>query len=330
MPFGFKPYVSAAQRRARAQREVARLHRKGHAHAPVVVTGRKLATTFWGQAWNDNLEAYSDFANRLPRGRSYVRNGSVIDLQIGGGEVRASVMGSDLYEVTLKIAPISQPRWRSICKDCSGSIDSLVELLQGRLSRPVMERVCRRRDGLFPTPEEITLDCSCPDWATLCKHVAAVLYGIGVRLDEQPALLFKLRAADEAELIAGAASGPLLATQAPKTAKVLGNDDLAALFGLEMEDAARPSISPATAPAPAKALKPPGAAKKAAVAAVAKRAVPAKKAPAKTAKAPAARKKAAARSQARTRGVFEIMLNPKAKAKPKLSAPARRKAATPR
>lgn len=235
MAFGWKPYVSVAERRKKAEREMARLRKKGHSHAPVTIQGRKLGTTFWGKAWCDNLESYSDFANRLPRGRTYVRNGSVVDLQIGSGEIRAMVMGSALYKVTVKVSPIAKAHWSALCKDCSGSIETLVELLQGRLSEAVMERVCQQRAGLFPAPAEIELSCSCPDWASMCKHVAAVLYGIGARLDEQPELVFKLRAVDHAELIVSAATEGTLSTKTPASAKILGGDDLAALFGLDME-----------------------------------------------------------------------------------------------
>jgi uncharacterized Zn finger protein len=235
MSFGWEPYVSVAQRRQKAEREMAKLRKKGHSHAPVTIQGRKLATTFWGKAWCDNLESYSDFANRLPRGRTYVRNGSVVDLQVNGGEIRAMVMGSQLYKVTVEVSPIPTAHWRAICKDCAGSIDSLVELLQGRLSKAVMERVCQQKTGLFPAPTEIRLSCSCPDWASMCKHVAAVLYGIGARLDEQPELAFKLRAVDHAELIVSAATGRSFSTKTPASAKVLDGGDLSALFGLEME-----------------------------------------------------------------------------------------------
>jgi uncharacterized Zn finger protein len=237
MSYDWKPYVSVAERRRQAEREMAKLRKKGHAHAPVTIQGRKLGATFWGKAWCDNLESYSDYANRLPRGRTYVRNGSVVDLQVSGGEIRARVMGSELYTVTVKVAPIPTARWNAICKDCSGSIDSLVELLQGRLSKAVMERVCQQKSGLFPAPAEIALACSCPDWASMCKHVAAVLYGIGARLDEQPELAFKLRAADHTELIVSATMGRTLSTKTPVSAKVLDADDLSALFGLEMEGA---------------------------------------------------------------------------------------------
>ena len=224
-----------AERRKEAEREMAKLRKKGHAHAPVTLRGRKLGTTFWGKPWCDNLESYSDYANRLPRGRTYVRNGSVVDLQVSGGEIRARVMGSALYTVTVKVAPIQTARWNAICKDCAGSIDSLVELLQDRLSKAVMERVCQQKAGLFPAPAEIELACSCPDWASMCKHMAAVLYGIGARLDEQPELAFKLRAVDHTEVIVSATKGRTLSTKAPVSERVLDADDLSALFGLEME-----------------------------------------------------------------------------------------------
>ena len=232
--YGWRPYVSVAKRRQKAAKEMAKLKKKGHPVSPVVVEGRTIVKTFWGKAWCENLEQYSDFANRLPRGRTYVRNGSVIDLQIAPGGIKALVSGSEIYEVEVKVAPVEKARWRSICTDCAGAIDSLIELLQGRFSKGVMERVCRQKTGLFPSPHEIELSCSCPDWAGMCKHVAAVLYGIGARLDHQPELLFRLHSVDEKELIAGAGKALPQAKRAPAAGKVLDGEDLAALFGLDM------------------------------------------------------------------------------------------------
>ena len=202
--YGFKPYVSAGARRAMAARELAKLKKTGRTVAPVVIEGRKIAGTFWGAAWCDNLERYSDFANRLPRGRTYVRNGSVVDLQIKPGRVTALVSGSTMYEVNVTVGPVSRVRWSAIRRDCSGAIDSLIELLQGRFSKGVMTRLCDQKTGLVPSPKEILFTCSCPDWASMCKHVAAVLYGIGARLDHQPELLFTLRKVDQQDLIANA------------------------------------------------------------------------------------------------------------------------------
>lgn len=237
--WGWKPYISVGERRRKAAREMEKHRKQGHALSPVIIEGRTIARTFWGKAWCDNLERYSDFANRLPRGRTYVRNGSVIDLQIAPGMIHALVSGSEIYKVTVKITPVSRARWTSICADCAGGIDSLVELLQGRLSKSVMERICRQNTGLFPSPKEIHLSCSCPDWADMCKHVAAVLYGIGARLDEQPELLFRLHAVDQAELIAKAGKELPLAKGAPARSKVLRGEDLAGIFGLEMAQESR-------------------------------------------------------------------------------------------
>jgi uncharacterized Zn finger protein len=250
MFYGYRPYVPVAMRRQKAEREMAKLRKKGHPVSPVVVEGRAIARTFWGKAWCDNLERYSDYANRLPRGRTYVRNGSVVDLQITAGEVKAMVSGSDIYRVAVQVSPVPKMRWNAICKDSAGAIDSLVELLQGRFSKGVMERICQQRTGLFPSPEEIRLSCSCPDWASMCKHVAAVLYGIGARLDERPELLFKLREVDEKELVARAGTGLPLAKKAPAAEKVLAGSDLSEIFGLEMatgEDGAARESTPARA-----------------------------------------------------------------------------------
>ena len=236
--FAWRPYVPVAERRRQAERKLAKLKKKGQSVAPVRIEGRTIATSFWGQAWCSNLERYSDYENCLPRGRTYVRNGSVVDLQIGKGEVTAMVSGSTLYSIKIAIAPVKGARWKAICRDCAGTIDSLVELLQGRLAKAVMDRVSRQGDGLFPAPGEIKLSCSCPDWADMCKHVAAALYGVGARLDEKPELLFVLRGVDESELIAGAGQDVALAKSPPGAAQALDDRDVAALFGLEMAETA--------------------------------------------------------------------------------------------
>jgi len=231
------PYVPVAARRSKAAGAIKRLRKKGRSVEPVVIEGRRIATTFWGQAWCDNLESYHDFENRLPRGRTYVRNGSVIDLKISPLKVRAMVSGSSIYKVSVGIAAVPKARWRAVCRDCAGGIDTLVELLQGRFSKAVMERLCRQDKGLFPRPSEIDFSCSCPDYASMCKHVAAVLYGIGSRLDERPELLFHLRAVDENDLVAHIDTALPLAKKGPDPGKVLETDDLSALFGLDMAEA---------------------------------------------------------------------------------------------
>ena len=171
MWFSYRPYVPVAQRQANAMREVKKLAKKGQTVLPVEISGRQIASTFWGKAWCDNLESYSDFSNRLPRGRTYVRNGSVVDLQIEPGKVTSIVSGSSLYRITIKIKPLASSCWKNVKSQCGGQIGSLVELLQGKLSSGVMSIVTGRNGGLFPHAAEIEMSCSCPDWAGMCKHV---------------------------------------------------------------------------------------------------------------------------------------------------------------
>jgi uncharacterized Zn finger protein len=242
--YGWKPYVSAAERRKKAEKAAARAKKAGANLSPVTASRGAIAKTFWGKAWCDNLERYSDYANRLPRGRTYVRNGSVIDLKVTEGEVQAQVVGSSLYKVAVSVIAVPGKRWQSISADCAGSIDSLVELLQGRLSKAVMERICTPNTGLFPAPQEIQFSCSCPDWASMCKHVAAVLYGVGARLDEQPELIFTLRRVDAQDLVTQAGAGLPKSRQGPTAGKVLDDALLADVFGIEMAD-----VTPATKPA---------------------------------------------------------------------------------
>ena|SRR2546428_10399576 len=253
--WSFRPYVSVAQRQVKAKREVEKLRKKGRTITPVQIAGREVATTFWGKAWCDNLESYSDFENRLPRGRSYVKNGSVCDLQIEPGNVTALVCGTELYRITIKIRRLSPDAWKAIKTQCAGQIGSLIELLQGKLSKAVMEVVTRRDGGLFPKPREIDMDCSCPDWADMCKHVAAALYGVGGRLDHQPELLFKLRQVDHLELITAAAGAGAIGRSPPRPRKkTIAMGELADVFGVELEAADAPAPAPAaravSAPAP--------------------------------------------------------------------------------
>ncbi|OGV64233.1 MAG: hypothetical protein A3K19_00295 [Lentisphaerae bacterium RIFOXYB12_FULL_65_16] len=250
----WRPYVSVGERRAKAQKEAAKMAKKGRKTSPVVIEGREIASTFWGKAWCDHIESFHDYENRLPRGRTYVRNGSVIDLQLEAGKVNALVMGSSLYKISVDIKTLPGKKWEGIKTVCSGKIASLVELLQGRLSGAVMEVMTHRTEGLFPLPGQMSFKCSCPDWAEMCKHVAAVLYGVGSRLDSQPELLFKLRGVDHMALIghAAAAEGIGKAAAAGSRRK-LAAESIADVFGIELDTAAVPA---ATARAPSTRRKP--------------------------------------------------------------------------
>jgi uncharacterized Zn finger protein len=237
---GFAPYVPVAKRRANARREMDKLRKKGQPIEPVSIDGRKIAHSFWGKGWCDHLEGFSDYSNRLPRGRTYVRNGSVCHLAIEPGRLEAYVSGSELYTVTISVTKLKAGRWEAIKRRCAGQVGSILELLQGKLSEQVMAVVADRGDGLFPKPGEIKLDCSCPDGARMCKHVAAVLYGIGARLDHQPELLFVLRKVDQQDLIANVGADLSKKGRRPAGAKVLASDDLSEMFGIEIAPARPP------------------------------------------------------------------------------------------
>jgi uncharacterized Zn finger protein len=238
---GWRPYVSVAARRQQAAQKMSKLKKQGLDIQPVEIAGRKIARTFWGESWCKHLESFSDYENRLPRGRTYVRNGSVCHLQIARGEVKAIVSGSALYDVKIMIKELPNTKWGSVKERCSGQIGSLLELLQGRLSNSVMAVVTDRKDGLFPLPAEIDLDCSCPDWAVMCKHVAAVLYGVGARLDEQPELLFLLRAVDHEELIAADAAAVTSLTSGKQgKQRRIAAGDLEDIFGIEIVEEESP------------------------------------------------------------------------------------------
>ena len=239
--YWYPRYVPVGVRRARANLKMQELLAQGMKVQPVELRGRTIAGSFWGQRWCEHLESFSDYENRLPRGRTYVRNGSVCHLAIEAGSVEAMVIGRELYRVVVRIRPLKQPTWKAIKKACAGQIGSVLELLQGRLSDRVMDVVAHRDTGLFPQPGEIKLACDCPDWATMCKHAAAVLYGVGSRLDDSPELLFRLRGVDEAELIAADMALP----QGAATADTLADGDLGDIFGIDLDPAgSAPAANP--------------------------------------------------------------------------------------
>ena len=236
---GFPEYVPVAERLRRGRSALARLLKRegGRAADPVVLAGRKgIARTFWGRAWCQNLERYSDFASRLPRGRTYARNGSILDLSVAPGRVVAHVAGSELYRVDVEIAPLPARRWKQVVAACAGRIASVVALLQGTLSDDVLAVLTDAEAGLFPEPEEISLSCSCPDVADLCKHLAASLYAVGARLDDRPELFFVLRQVEKNDLLA---VSPRVQRGGRTQAKTIAAKDLSSVFGIELETVGR-------------------------------------------------------------------------------------------
>ena len=260
----YAPYVPVAQRRLNGAKQIEKLQKKGIAIEPLeeLKHRSKIATSFWGSAWCKHLESFSDYENRLPRGRTYVRNGSVLHLAIEPGLVNSLVQGSSLYEETVTITPLPKNKWQTIQKRCQGRIGSLIELLQGKISDEIMAIVTDPKDGLFPSPSEIKLKCSCPDWATMCKHVAAVLYGVGARLDNRPELLFKLRGVDHNDLISAVDPGIALGSAGKsgrrRTLDAAALDDV---FGIALEAVPEPAKAKSKTTAMAKKAAKTGAKK---------------------------------------------------------------------
>jgi uncharacterized Zn finger protein len=246
--WGFPEYVTVAEKKAKAAKKLAQLRKKRPGTAPVVIEGNTLARTWWGKSWNKNLERYADYSNRIGRGKDYVRHGAVLDLRIEGGQVTALVQGTRAkpYEVIVRIGRMKKANWDHIRKQCQGELRSLPDLLAGKFPKELGAIFLADGQGLFPTPKEISFDCSCPDWASMCKHVAATLYGIGARLDEDPLLFFTLRQADTEELVTQAVrdkSGDLLARADNKSSRVIDDADLSGLFGIDMD--VKPNFSAA-------------------------------------------------------------------------------------
>ncbi len=234
-------YVSVAEKKAKAARKLKQLRKKNPAIQPIVLEGRAIAKTWWGKSWNLNLERYADYSNRIGRGRSYVRHGAVLDLQISAGQVKSLVQGSRTkpYTVTIKIKGITKEIWQNMKAACAGKLDSLPELLSGKFPKALGEVFTAQGRGLFPSPQEIGFDCSCPDWAYMCKHVAATLYGIGTRLDDDAGLFFKLRKVKIDDLIQQTLkdqSYKLLEKAEKMSPGKIAESDLSGMFGIDMEE----------------------------------------------------------------------------------------------
>jgi uncharacterized Zn finger protein len=306
---GWPEYVPVHKRRAQAEARAAKqAKRAGREPEPVHILGRGIATTFWGQSWCKNLESYSDISNRLPRGKTYARNGSVVDLVVTRGRVEAVVAGSMVYDIAFAISPIAPEKWRAIKRDCATSIGSLIDLLSGRLADDVMKRLVKPGEGMFPSPREINVKCSCPDGARICKHIAAVFYGIGHRLDSKPDLLFLLRGVDQTDLVAAATKESVSRAVRGMSAHALADDDLSEIFGIDLgastpmdvPAASLRSTQPADRKQPAKVKKPSRKAPAKKNAPAKKKAV-AKKKPTGKPKTASARTSAASRKTAATK-----------------------------
>jgi uncharacterized Zn finger protein len=235
--YGFPKYESAGEKKAKALKGLEKLKKKNPDIEPVIIEGRSIAKNWWGKAWNVNLESYADYSNRISRGKSYVRSNTVLDLKISKGTVAAKVQGSSSkpYDVKITIEALNSKKWAQVTSLCNHRIDSLEQLIEGKFPKELEVLFTERKYGMFPSPKEIHFDCSCPDWASMCKHVAAVLYGIGARLDKDPMLFFELRNLDGKELIRKSMEQRLesmLKNAGKKSKREIPKEDISDLFGL--------------------------------------------------------------------------------------------------
>ncbi len=238
----YPSYVRVGDRKKKAAKLIVKLRKKRGDIEPIEVKGRNLTRTWWGKSWSKNLERYADYENRLERGRSYVRHGSVVDLKITPKEVTALVQGSGSipYKVKVSITSIKKKIWQDMIQACEGQLESVQSLLQGNFPKELESILTGSGTGLFPTPRQIDFNCSCPDSVYMCKHVAASLYGVAVRLDNKPELLFVLRGVKMEELVESAVRSQtqkFVKASKKKSSRVLqSSEDLSSVFGLELDE----------------------------------------------------------------------------------------------
>ncbi len=235
--YGYSDYQSVGELRAKAQKQLAKLQKKQPGIQPVIIEGRKITTTWWGNSWCDNFRRYADFENRISRGSAYCKNGFVLDLRIEEGSVSAQVQGSRLYQVSVHIDKIPDKKWKAIEAVCANRIDSMAALAEGRFPKELADVFMKQGDGLFPAPKEISFSCTCPDQygKHMCKHIAAALYGIGNRLDSAPLMLFTLRGIAPEVLIKKSVEEKmktLLANAGKSSGRVIADADIERLFGV--------------------------------------------------------------------------------------------------
>jgi uncharacterized Zn finger protein len=229
-------YVSSEEKKERTKKAIQKLS-KVRKLLPVISNSRAIAVTWWGKSWIRNLEGYADYSSRLQRGRTYVRTGAVIDLSIESGRITALVTGSksDPYEVSITIAPLITRTKKQLVGKCRSALTSLTALLTGEFPADLEKSFLARGDGLFPSPREINFDCTCPDWADMCKHVAASLYGTSVRLDEKPELFFILPGMQVEDFVGSVIEEETRDVKEKarvRTSRILSAQDSRRLFGL--------------------------------------------------------------------------------------------------
>ena len=162
-----------------------------------------IGETWWSKRWIDVLESFNMGA-RLTRGKSYARKGQVVSIDVGKGAVDAKVQGtgSKPYKVTIGLKPISEGDWEKVLDVMASKAIFAAKLLAGEMPTGIEDAFAEAGVSLFPTKKkDLETDCSCPDYANPCKHIAAVYYLLAERFDDDPFLIFKLRGRTKEEIV---------------------------------------------------------------------------------------------------------------------------------
>ncbi len=230
-------YETKAEKRRRIGEKLERLRKTDPNIAPLTIEGNTLAKSWWGKAWGKNLESYADYKSRLSRGKNYVKQGAILDLKIEEGKVNSKISGSGskIYDCEIHIERLSDERLKKILEHCQNKISTLDALLTGDFSEELLELFQDKSYGLFPSPDEISFRCDCPDVANICKHVAATLYAIGTKFDDDPMFFFELRQIESENLIQKSVEKKLenmLEHVGKKTSRTMDASKISDVFGL--------------------------------------------------------------------------------------------------
>ena len=220
----FSPRLKAADLEKLAATRLAEYLAEGEELHPVVNKTRKLAKNFWGSAWMKQLALCESGGMCLAPGRTLLRHACVLHVDIQPGSISALVSAEEVFEVELKLESLDEERLERLAATCSGHIDSLLSLMQGKVDEAVLLQLCHPENGLLPTPEDWRMHCTCPDWAEPCPHAAAAIYAAGCLIDEKPELLFTLRGIQPEALLS-----------APAPTNEIDADKLSAMFGIDLD-----------------------------------------------------------------------------------------------
>ena len=213
-------------------------------YGEVKIDGKVISSSWWGQMWCRNIENYSNIRNRLERGRTYIRQNTVKSLSISNNCAESQVQGhsKEPYRVIINIKTIEKSKYDNILNKCENSVDNLESLMTGSFPKEYQQFFTDEEYGLFPKSNEIDYNCTCLDYEKnmhMCKHIAATMYAIGNKLDNDPLIFFKLRGIDISEF-----SNKILKKETEfvwnningESNRKINSNDISFLFGVDCDE----------------------------------------------------------------------------------------------